>query len=264
MAKITFGPTVSEARGKAGDTVYTRTRGGAVARALSIAPPPVGEHNLLSATHLDTEPATPPVRGSVVTAQGETPKWTELALGAAGQLLATDGVDVLWIDPPAGGIASMVIIAAALELAANNLIPANAAWPVANMAFFVPFTLPEDATVKRLMFASQQAEANYDIGIYNQAGVRQVHSGSLAKGTTAQAVVADIADTALVAGRYYLALALDNNTGQLYRAGAAPGYNTLIGVREMAAAFPLPANAVFAETNTRTYIPVLALTLQPA
>ncbi len=36
MAKVTFGPTLSEARGKAGDTVYTKARGGNVAKALRL------------------------------------------------------------------------------------------------------------------------------------------------------------------------------------------------------------------------------------
>lgn len=38
MAKITYGPIVAEARGKAAGIVYTRSRGGNVAKALSLAP----------------------------------------------------------------------------------------------------------------------------------------------------------------------------------------------------------------------------------
>ena len=40
MAKITPGPLVSETRGKVGDTVFTRTRGGSVVRALTLTTPP--------------------------------------------------------------------------------------------------------------------------------------------------------------------------------------------------------------------------------
>jgi hypothetical protein len=35
MAKVTFGPIVSDARGKIADTIFTRARGGNVARSLS-------------------------------------------------------------------------------------------------------------------------------------------------------------------------------------------------------------------------------------
>ena len=59
-------------------------------------------HNLLSTTHLDTMPASPPTRGDVITAQNQTspsgvnPSWSRLPIGTNGQFLASDGVDVLW------------------------------------------------------------------------------------------------------------------------------------------------------------------------
>jgi len=99
MAKITFGPTVSAARGKVGDTVFTRARGGNVARALSLAAAGVGPHNLLSTTHPDTTPATPPARGSLITGQEVPTAWKELALGANGKVLTSDATDTLWADP---------------------------------------------------------------------------------------------------------------------------------------------------------------------
>jgi len=43
MAKITFGPSLSEARGKAADTVYTKTRGGNVVKALRLSNGAAGE-----------------------------------------------------------------------------------------------------------------------------------------------------------------------------------------------------------------------------
>lgn len=41
MAKVTFGPAVSEARGKIGDTMFQRSRGGNTARALRLTVPVV-------------------------------------------------------------------------------------------------------------------------------------------------------------------------------------------------------------------------------
>jgi hypothetical protein len=58
-----------------------------------------GVHNLLSGTHPDTTIAAPQ-RGDVITGQGATPKWARLAKGAAGQVLISDGTDMLmgWAD----------------------------------------------------------------------------------------------------------------------------------------------------------------------
>jgi len=98
MAKITYGPTTSEARGKAADSVYTKARGGNVVKALRISAGGVGPHNLLSVTHPDTTPATPPARGSLITGQTETPNWKELPLGANGTVLGSDGTDAKWVS----------------------------------------------------------------------------------------------------------------------------------------------------------------------
>jgi len=107
MAKITHGPTVTNARGKIGRAVFTKTRGGNVAKALSIAAEGVGPHNLLSTAHLDTTPATPPARGSLIVAQTATPKWKELPLGTNGKVLGSDGTDAKWVAPAAAGVTSV-------------------------------------------------------------------------------------------------------------------------------------------------------------
>jgi len=67
-----------------------------------------GPHNLLSTTHLDTIPFSPPVRGDLITAQnltsptGVTPAWARLPLGTAGQVVISDGTDALWGNITAG------------------------------------------------------------------------------------------------------------------------------------------------------------------
>jgi hypothetical protein len=64
-------------------------------------------HNLLSTTHLDTIPFSPPVRGDVITAQamispaGTNPSWARLALGPNTYVLTSNGTDAIWA--PAGG-----------------------------------------------------------------------------------------------------------------------------------------------------------------
>jgi hypothetical protein len=60
------------------------------------------DHNLLSTTHLDTIPASPPTRGDIITAQNQTsptgvnPSWARLPLGADTYVLTSNGTDAIW------------------------------------------------------------------------------------------------------------------------------------------------------------------------
>jgi len=64
--------------------------------------------NLLSTTHLDTVPFSPPVEGDIITAQstasptGVTPAWSRLPLGTLGQVLYSSGTDAIWASLTAG------------------------------------------------------------------------------------------------------------------------------------------------------------------
>lgn len=59
------------------------------------------QHDLLSLTHLDTEPHTPPNDGDLISAADG--KWGPISLGAAGLFLTSTGSTVDW-DTPDGGI----------------------------------------------------------------------------------------------------------------------------------------------------------------
>lgn len=61
----------------------------------------VTAHDLLSATHGDTTAAAV-ARGSIITGQGATPKWTALAIGSAGKALVSDGTDIGWSSSALG------------------------------------------------------------------------------------------------------------------------------------------------------------------
>lgn len=59
----------------------------------------VTSHDLLSATHGDTT-ASSVARGDLITGQGATPKWDNLAIGTIGQVLTSDGTDIYWAAAP--------------------------------------------------------------------------------------------------------------------------------------------------------------------
>ena len=58
-------------------------------------------HNILSTTHTDAEVAAA-LRGALIYGNA-TPKWDRLAIGTAGKVLTSDGTDVSWQTPTAGG-----------------------------------------------------------------------------------------------------------------------------------------------------------------
>ena len=65
------------------------------------------DHNLLSTLHPDTDPDNV-VRGDLIVGQESTPVWARLPVGDPSQVLTTDGTDVYWDDPSAGGGGSFI------------------------------------------------------------------------------------------------------------------------------------------------------------
>lgn len=122
---------------------------------------------------------------------------------------------------------------------------AGLAWPAANRALFVPFRVPVTVTVTEMVVGmGSVAGGNFDAGIYDAAANLVVSSGSQARVASSENI-APLVDTDLTPGLYYLALAADT-TNQY----AAQQPNTqamrLTGMRQAAAAFPLPASVTFA------------------
>lgn len=57
--------------------------------------------------------------------------------------------------------------------------PGAAAWPVANLAIYIPLTIPWYYECKRLFWVNgSTAGGNSDIGIYNEEGTRIISSGT--------------------------------------------------------------------------------------
>ena len=134
----------------------------------------------------------------------------------------------------------------------------------ANRAQFIPFTLSEMVVIKRMSIVNgASVSGNVDVGIYDQAGNRLVSIGGVAQGPINSAQIFDIADTQLAAGRYYLAVVLSGTAGLCGLSGFTGGC-VYAGVKEMAAAYPLPDTATFADNLIRSFIPHLAAMLTAA
>lgn len=137
---------------------------------------------------------------------------------------------------------------------------ASAAFPLANLALYVPFAIVAPVVAYRAWaLCGTTSGNNFDVGIYSSSGTRLVSTGAVARAASA-IVSADITDTYLGPGSYYLALA-HNGTNTFYAYSGAAGLCQAVGVMEQTSAYTLPATATFAAT-TRAYIPVFGIQIQ--
>lgn len=144
----------------------------------------------------------------------------------------------------------------AMGLALGNV----AAWPVSNKAYFIPHSVSEIITIRKMFIINGTVSGNVDVGIYDRNGVRLVSIGSTAQAGASVIQEFDITDTILLPGLYYLAAAMDNTTGQVDSIGATLSIARSQGVAEMTTAFPLPATATFAAVSGTTRIPFIGAT----
>ncbi len=146
----------------------------------------------------------------------------------------------------------------------------SAVWPLANRAYFVPVRLPRTILLtKMFVYNGAVLNGNLDIGIYSKDGARLLSSGA-----TAQAGINSIQPidfTALAEnirqfgpGLIYMALAFDGIVATVFRSSLVLGAvgQRPLGMAQMAAAYPLPATAVFA-TITTNFVPVFGYISHP-
>lgn len=152
----------------------------------------------------------------------------------------------------------LVTIASGAEHTAGSV----AAWPTANKAFFIPFTLGVADTCRNAMtvVGLVAPTGHFDIGVYDRAtGTRQCSTGSTVTPAgfgPIQPVPTMTAATLLPAGDYWLAMATDSTTDTYWRSVRFPAqvWDNFYGVKEQTACFPLPAN-VAPVAITTTYVP---------
>lgn len=142
--------------------------------------------------------------------------------------------------------------------------PTSNTWPTANKALFIPFRVAVPLNVVQfLLFTGATKSGNVDVGIYDVSGTRIVSFGSVAQGNVNTLQVVNTTDVFIGPGLFYMALAMDNTTGTqmgFAPAGLTTDMTRMLGVMEMASAFPLPANATFASVS-QAFIPLFAISL---
>jgi len=153
--------------------------------------------------------------------------------------------------------------------AASNPLLAGWTWvneviTPANRALFVPVALREPITVRRI-FTQIWANAggSGDVGIYDTAGARVVSHGGEVIGEIQRAHIWQVADTALDATRYYLAVVLTSTSISLLGWDGWKGGSVMAGLRYADAAYPLPASVTLLDCDTVwAYVPCIGLDLK--
>lgn len=139
--------------------------------------------------------------------------------------------------------------------------PASGAHPTAAMAFFYPISVPIPYLVKRVYWVNGATLAGtVDVGLFSESGVRILSCGATSPTPVNAIQFADVADTMLSPGAYYLALSASLATTTFWRhtmQGAAQAQ--LLGALQMASAHALPATATFAAMGS-SYLPYFGIT----
>ena len=169
---------------------------------------------------------------------------------AASSPVIPPSIHVITISPEVVGVQI-----SALSLAA----PVSQAIWGANIALYIPFSIATAITANRLFCVNGAVPAgNVDIGLYDSGGVQLVSSGSTVQAGANVPQYFDIADTALQPGSYYMALVANNVATPFFQYNSTAALFAMMGIVQQAAAFPLPAPAVFAAMAV-TAIPLFGI-----
>lgn len=137
--------------------------------------------------------------------------------------------------------------------------PASAAYPLANLAIYVPFSVSHAVTaVEGWVSTGATAGGNFDIGIYDAAGSRLTSAGSTARSVSTIVNTTTMTDQLLLPGRrYYMAFSADAASNYIAGTSAAGIYEAM-GILESTTSFVLPSSPTLSRT-TRAYVPLFGL-----
>lgn len=113
-------------------------------------------------------------------------------------------------------------------------VPASAVYESANRGVWYPIYIPATCVAKRMWWGNgATVDAGYSVeaGIYldggHKPGAKLITTGSVAQGTASQVQFADITDTGLSPGLYWLFFSCDNTTATILRANPNSGTDEL-------------------------------------
>ncbi len=117
----------------------------------------------------------------------------------------------------------------------------TANWPTANKSVLCPFVIQQPITVKMLgIFNGNPVSGNWQVGIYDQGRALRISTPITAQAGINIPQAVRVPDTELLPGSYWLAGAMDNNTGNVFRRAAGLGDQAVAyGYCQVSNNFPL-------------------------
>lgn len=168
-----------------------------------------------------------------------------------------------YTPPRSDGIATSTTISAISTAGAgwNSTGAASAAYPLANLALYVPFSVSQALTVyEGWVVAGTTSGGNYDIGVYSATGSRLTSAGATARTLSTVNNTTAMTNLVLVPRvRYYMAFSADGTANYLAGTMSAGIYESM-GMLESTTSYVLPASPTLSRT-TRAYIPMFGLNL---
>lgn len=136
-------------------------------------------------------------------------------------------------------------------------------WPAQNLALYIPFRVESPVTVVKITWTNgATVNGNLDVGIYDRYGNLLVNKGSTAQSGTSAIQTADITDTLLNPGNYFMALCSNSATATFQRwSNPSAVYLRGCGVQQEdrgASAPTLATTATFANP-ANAYLPGMVL-----
>lgn len=102
--------------------------------------------------------------------------------------------------------------------------PASGAWESANRAVYAPIVVPQQTVLKRFWWtngATVGTAYSIEAGLYADAagapGAKIVTTGSVTQGTANRIQFADVTDTVVAPGRYWLYLSCSSTSATIHR-----------------------------------------------
>jgi hypothetical protein len=152
------------------------------------------------------------------------------------------------VDPAVSPLAEAI-------LSTRQAFNSAAAWPAANRAILPPVVLQRPVTATQIAWYNGATVAgNVSVGIYDQRRKQLVEARAAMSGASTVQVI-DIADTLLMPGRYWPAMASDSGTATFFRATLNSFVQTLCGLRNISTAYPLPVSAFTLQDSQSSYCP---------
>jgi hypothetical protein len=138
--------------------------------------------------------------------------------------------------------------------------PNSQVWGGIGRAVYLPFVLWRPATAYTMFWVNGTTlSGNVDAGIYDRTGLKLASIGS-----TTQAGASDMQEVAfaspvnLGAGYFFMALALDNNVGHIFRRGLGSPEHMAAGGYQENSAFPLPNQATLNSVSS-SLVPLMGV-----